>query len=129
MYNKKSNHQGRIGLASAKTEPPSRARRGEPPSASKFSSEKFSTKTTFMPFDYIDKETLETRGKETQLYTLTLKMFRTQRPQETYTYLKQTFPHRIRCRQGKEQHPRHRSRPRQNPAWPRTATQAEGSPP
>jgi hypothetical protein len=31
--------------------------------------------------------TLETRGKKTQLYTLTLKMFRPQRPQETYTYL------------------------------------------
>jgi hypothetical protein len=29
--NKKSNYQGRIGLASAKTDPPSRARRGEPP--------------------------------------------------------------------------------------------------
>jgi hypothetical protein len=32
--------------------------------------------------------TLETRGKKTQLYTLTLKMFRPQRPQETYAYLK-----------------------------------------
>jgi hypothetical protein len=31
--------------------------------------------------------TLETREKKTQLYTLTLKMFRPQRPQETYTYL------------------------------------------
>jgi hypothetical protein len=30
---------------------------------------------------------LETRGKKTQLYTLTLKMFRPQWPQETYTYL------------------------------------------
>jgi hypothetical protein len=35
---------------------------------------------------------LETRGKKTQLYTLTLKMFRPQRPQETYAYLKQTVP-------------------------------------
>jgi hypothetical protein len=31
--------------------------------------------------------TLETRGKKTQLYTLTLKMFWPQWPQETYTYL------------------------------------------
>jgi hypothetical protein len=31
--------------------------------------------------------TLETRGKKTQLYTLTLKMFRPRQPQETYTYL------------------------------------------
>jgi hypothetical protein len=35
---------------------------------------------------------LETRGKKTQLYTLTLKMFRPQRPRETYTYLEQTVP-------------------------------------
>jgi hypothetical protein len=35
---------------------------------------------------------LETRGKKTQLYTLTLKMFRPQRLQETYAYLKQTVP-------------------------------------
>jgi hypothetical protein len=56
--NKRSNHQGRIGLASAKTEPPSGARRGEPPLrqnfASKLSLKKFSTKTTFVLFDYID---------------------------------------------------------------------------
>jgi hypothetical protein len=36
----KSNHQGMVSLASAKPDPPSGARRGEPPSASKFSSEK-----------------------------------------------------------------------------------------
>jgi hypothetical protein len=36
--------------------------------------------------------TLETRVKKTQLYTLTLKMFRPRRPQETYAYLKQTVP-------------------------------------
>jgi hypothetical protein len=36
----KSNHQGRVSLASAKPDPPSGARRGAPPSASKFSSEK-----------------------------------------------------------------------------------------
>jgi hypothetical protein len=58
--NKKSNRQGRIGLASAKTKPPSWARRGEPPLRQKLSSEKFSTKTTFMPFDYIDDGVLKT---------------------------------------------------------------------
>jgi hypothetical protein len=31
--------------------------------------------------------TLETRGHKAHLYTLTLKMFWPQRPQETYTYL------------------------------------------
>jgi hypothetical protein len=36
----KSNHQGRVSLASAKPDPPSGARRGETPSASKFSSKK-----------------------------------------------------------------------------------------
>jgi hypothetical protein len=36
--------------------------------------------------------THETKGKKTQLYTLTLKMFWLQRPQETYTYLKQIVP-------------------------------------
>jgi hypothetical protein len=35
---------------------------------------------------------LEARGKETQPYNPTLKMFRPQRPQETYAYLKQTIP-------------------------------------
>jgi hypothetical protein len=34
----------------------------------------------------------KTRGKKTQLYNPTIKMFRTQRPQKTYTYLKQTVP-------------------------------------
>jgi hypothetical protein len=57
--NKKFNLQGRIGLASAKTEPPSGARRGEPPLRQKLSSEKFSTKTTFVPFDYVDNGVLK----------------------------------------------------------------------
>jgi hypothetical protein len=35
-----SNYQGRVSLASAKPDPPSGARRGGTPSASKFSSEK-----------------------------------------------------------------------------------------
>jgi hypothetical protein len=36
--------------------------------------------------------THETRGKKTQLKTSTTKMSRPQRPQKTYTYLKQTVP-------------------------------------
>jgi hypothetical protein len=39
--NKKSNRQGRIGLASAKTEPPSGARRGEPPLCQNFPRKSF----------------------------------------------------------------------------------------
>jgi hypothetical protein len=35
---------------------------------------------------------LETRGKETQLYNTTIKVFRPQRPQKTYAYYKQTVP-------------------------------------
>ena len=56
----KSNHQGRVSLASAKPDPPLGARRGGTPSASKFSSEKFSTKTTFVLFDYINNGILKT---------------------------------------------------------------------
>jgi hypothetical protein len=36
--------------------------------------------------------THETRGKKTQLYNPIIKMFRPQRPQKTYSYLKQTVP-------------------------------------
>jgi hypothetical protein len=36
--------------------------------------------------------THETRGKKTQLYNPTIKMFRPQRPQKTYAYLKQVVP-------------------------------------
>jgi hypothetical protein len=36
--------------------------------------------------------THETRGKKTQLYNPTIKMFRPQRSQKTYAYLKQTVP-------------------------------------
>jgi hypothetical protein len=109
---------------------------------SKFSSETFSTKTTFVLFEYIDNGILkttggtlkrqgrpsrgtptppgygylthhlpqkvtrarisdstteqvltrETRGNKTQLYNPPIKMFRPQRPQKTYAYLKQTVP-------------------------------------
>jgi hypothetical protein len=54
---KESNRQGRVSLASVKPDPPSGARRGGTPSASKFSSEKSSTKTTFMFPDYISNKT------------------------------------------------------------------------
>jgi hypothetical protein len=59
----KSNRKGRISLASAKPDPPSGARRGEPslrqnfPWKSFLPKEKFSTKMTF---DYIDNGTLKT---------------------------------------------------------------------
>jgi hypothetical protein len=56
--NKKSSYQGRIGLTSAKTDPPS-GLEGGTPSTSKFSLEKFSTKTTFVPFEYIDNRILK----------------------------------------------------------------------
>jgi hypothetical protein len=36
--------------------------------------------------------THETRGKKTQLYNPTIKMFRPQRPQKIYAYFKQTVP-------------------------------------
>jgi hypothetical protein len=35
---------------------------------------------------------LETRGKKTQLYNTTIKMFRPHRPQKTYAYFRQTVP-------------------------------------
>jgi hypothetical protein len=35
---------------------------------------------------------LETRGKETQLYNTTIKVFRPQRPRETHTRCRQTVP-------------------------------------
>jgi hypothetical protein len=44
----KSNHQGRVDLASAKPDPPSGARRGEPPLRQNFPQKKISTKTTFV---------------------------------------------------------------------------------
>jgi hypothetical protein len=115
---------------------------GGTPSASKFTSEKFFTRTSFALFDCVDNKilkmserdlerqgqpsrgtptppgygylthhlprkvtrarisdsateqvlTLETRGKKTQLYNSTIKMFWPQRPQKTYAYFKQTVP-------------------------------------
>jgi hypothetical protein len=48
-----SNHQGRVSLASAKPDPPSGARRGEPPLRQNFPRKKSSTKTTFVFPNYI----------------------------------------------------------------------------
>jgi hypothetical protein len=73
--------------------------------------------------------THETRGKKTQLYTLTIKMFRPQRPQKNIRILKTNCSCRLRHRQGEEQHPRRRFHPQQDLARPRTVTQVEGSPP
>jgi hypothetical protein len=65
----KSNHQGRIGLASAKPDPP-RGLEGGNPLCIKiffgkvFYQEKFSTKTTLVLSDYIDNGTLKTSGRD-----------------------------------------------------------------
>jgi transposase InsO family protein len=53
----KSNHQGRVSLASAKPDPPSGARRGEPPLRQNFPRKKSSTKTTFASPGYISNRT------------------------------------------------------------------------
>jgi hypothetical protein len=53
----KPNHQGRVSLASTKPDPPSGARRGEPPLRQNFPRKKSSTKTTFVFPDYISSRT------------------------------------------------------------------------
>jgi hypothetical protein len=53
----KSNHQGRVSLASTKPDPPSRARRGEPPLRQNFPQKKSSTKMTFVFPGYISNRT------------------------------------------------------------------------
>jgi hypothetical protein len=53
----KSNHQGRVSLASAKPDPPSGARRGEPPPCQNFPRKKSSIKTTFASPGYISNRT------------------------------------------------------------------------
>jgi hypothetical protein len=53
----KYNHQGRVSLASAKPDPPSRARRGEPPLRQNFPRKMSSTKTTFASPGYISNRT------------------------------------------------------------------------
>jgi hypothetical protein len=51
-----SNRQGRVSLASAKPDPPSGARRGEPPLRQNFPQKSF-TKTTFVLPGYINNRT------------------------------------------------------------------------
>jgi hypothetical protein len=53
----KSNHQGRVSLASAKPDPPSGARRGEPPLRQNFPRKKSSIKKTFASPGYISNRT------------------------------------------------------------------------
>jgi hypothetical protein len=53
----KSNHQRRVSLASAKPDPPSGARRGEPPPRQNFPRKKSSIKTTFASPGYISNRT------------------------------------------------------------------------
>jgi hypothetical protein len=72
---------------------------------------------------------LETRGKKTQLYNTTIKMFRPRWPRKTYTCFTQTVPAGSDIGRGRKQHPRCHFHPRRNLARPQTATRAEGSPP
>jgi hypothetical protein len=51
----KFSHQGRVSLASAKPNPPSGAKRGEPPLRQNFPRKKiFSTRMSFVLFDYFE---------------------------------------------------------------------------
>jgi hypothetical protein len=51
----KSSHQGRVSLASAKPDPPSGAKRGEPPLRQNFPRKKiFSARMSFVLFDYFE---------------------------------------------------------------------------
>jgi hypothetical protein len=51
----KSSHQGRVSLASAKPDPPSEAKRGEPPLHRNFPRKKiFSARMSFVLFDYFE---------------------------------------------------------------------------
>jgi hypothetical protein len=56
----KSNHQGRVSLASTKPDPPSGARRGEPPLRQNFPRKILSARTFFALFDYVDSGILKT---------------------------------------------------------------------
>jgi hypothetical protein len=60
----KSNHQGRVSLASAKPDPPSGARRREPPGnplcVKIFLEKSLSTRTSFVLFYYFDSGILKT---------------------------------------------------------------------
>jgi hypothetical protein len=56
----KSNHQGRVSLASAKPDPPSGARRGHPLCVKIFLGKGLSARTSFMLFDYFKSGILKT---------------------------------------------------------------------
>jgi hypothetical protein len=56
----KSNHQGRVSLATAKPDPPSGARRGNPLCVKIFLGKSPSTRTSFVLFDYFDSGILKT---------------------------------------------------------------------
>jgi hypothetical protein len=56
----KSNHQGRVSLASAKPDPPSGARRGYPLCVKIFLGKSLSARTSFVLFDYFDSGILKT---------------------------------------------------------------------
>jgi hypothetical protein len=56
----KSNHQGRVSLASAKPDPPSGARRGNPLCVKIFLRKSLSARTSFVLFDYFDSGILKT---------------------------------------------------------------------
>jgi hypothetical protein len=56
----KSNHQGRVSLASAKPDPPSGARRGNPLRVKIFLGKGLSARTSFMLFDYFESGILKT---------------------------------------------------------------------
>jgi hypothetical protein len=59
----KSNRQGRVGLASAKPDPPSGARRGEPPLRQNFPRKIFFYQNDLRAFDFcIDSGILKTTG-------------------------------------------------------------------
>jgi hypothetical protein len=59
-YINKVNHQGKISLASAKPDPPSGARRGEPPLRQNFPRKSLSARTSFALFDCFDSGVLKT---------------------------------------------------------------------
>jgi hypothetical protein len=56
----KSNHQGRVSLASAKPDPPSGARRGHPLCVKIFLGKSLSARTSFVLFDYFETAFLKT---------------------------------------------------------------------
>jgi hypothetical protein len=56
----KSNHQGRVSLASAKPDPPSGARRGEPLRVKFFLGISLSARISFVLFDYFGSGIMKT---------------------------------------------------------------------